>query len=206
MGSDEYDILDHEELMFLGLEASERGERALAMSLFKRSIALEKSPKAVFLLAMEYAELMMYDRAIEGVEEAIRLAPEFSGPHYTLSLLLYNQGRYEEARAALRPLVELASHSDYYYHYGVALKAVLDHDLPKARKHLEQGIAVNDQNPAVAKTMVGMLEQLNTYLAETDAAKAAIANSPPKEDLDDKIRKQIDLAKYREFMGGENLG
>ena len=78
MGSDEYDILDHEELMFLGLEASERGERALAMSLFKRSIALEKSPKAVFLLAMEYAELMMYDRAIEGVEEAIRLAPDFA--------------------------------------------------------------------------------------------------------------------------------
>jgi tetratricopeptide (TPR) repeat protein len=204
MTIDQYDNLDPEELMFLGLEASERGERALAMSLYKRSIALGKSAKAIFLLAMEYAELMMYDRAIEGVEEAIRLAPEYSGPHYTLSLLLYNQGRYEEAREALRPLIALASESNYYYQYGVALEAILDNDLHKARKHLELGIANNDQNPAVARTMAGMLEQLDEYLAATDEAKSTLANRPPKEDLDEKIRQQIDLAKYRQFMGGDN--
>ena len=95
--------LDAEELFHLAMKASEEGDREKTISYLKRSIASQPQAKSIYILAAEYAELGMMQRAIEGMQRAVELEPTLWTAHFQLGLLFLSQTSSRKPRTPGSP-------------------------------------------------------------------------------------------------------
>ena len=163
-------MLDAEELLHLAIHASSTGEHHACMTYLKT--VLQEQPrngKAVYLLAVQYAELGLLERAISGLKTAVALEPQLKAARLELGVLLLDRRRSVEAKehfAALRDSSDPA--------LGIcaeAMIAVADNNLSLAREMLARGVSEQTGNRALTKLMQRLLDKLS------EAASAAAADA-----------------------------
>lgn len=168
-----YDKLDNEELLRLALDAINNGRDADAVVMLKT--LLERDPQHVhaqYLLAAQHAQLGMHDRAEAGFRAVVTNAPELAIARFQLGQLLVMKGEGAEARQTLQPL---ADQQDALGAYARAMTAAADEDIANALVHLESGLALPQEIPALTADMQRLHGQLQqgTVGVEAEAPAAA---------------------------------
>ena len=179
--------LDAEELFHLAMKASEEGDREKTISYLKRSIASQPQAKSIYILAAEYAELGMMQRAIEGMQRAVELEPTLWTAHFQLGLLFLSQTLIQEAKNAWEPLIDLGPDA-YLYHFAVGCMQLIDDKTEDALESFATGVEMNDDNPALNRDIANIVNSVlgsgQADEAETSGA-AAGPNGVAEQDFDD---------------------
>ncbi len=182
--------LDAEELFHLAMKASEEGDRDKTITYLKRSIALQPQAKSIYILAAEYAELGMMQRAIEGMQRAVELEPTLWTAHFQLGLLFLSQSLIQEAKNAWEPLIELGPEA-YLYHFAVGCMQLIDEKTEDALESFAIGVNMNDDNPALNRDIGNIV---NSVLGSEQAgekrpeAAAAQTNGTAESEFDEMER------------------
>jgi Flp pilus assembly protein TadD len=164
--------LDDDELLHLAIEASRERRHGDAIAYLKQ--AVERSAgnyRAVYLLAAQYAQIGLNDRAIDGFRKALEIEPKLAPARFQLGLLLLVNGRADEALAAWQPLSELPE-SDPFLHFQRGLEKLCREDFAGAEESLKRGMALNQANPALNKDMQGVLDRMAAQLKAGQPASA----------------------------------
>ena len=100
-----------------------------------------------------YARLGAIERAVPVLERAVRLVPQHEGLGLALADGLRRAGRFDEARAQLARLVELAgwrrTRKRAHLHQRLAEIARVEGDLPRALAELEQASSMDVSSPTI---------------------------------------------------------
>lgn len=135
------------------LAASARSDAETAIGLLKRAIEIEdRAPVPHYLLGAEYAQIGLYDRAIDEMTQAVRCDPQLAPARFQLGLLHLTGGDAASAEAVWAPLESLPE-SDPLRIFQRGLVAMAYDRFDDARALLEAGIAVNDSNEALNADM-----------------------------------------------------
>ena len=199
--------LDAEELFHLAMKASEEGDREKTISYLKRSIASQPQAKSIYILAAEYAELGMMQRAIEGMQRAVELEPTLWTAHFQLGLLFLSQALIQEAKNAWEPLIDLGPDA-YLYHFAVGCMQLIDDKTEDALESFATGVEMNDDNPALNRDIANIVnsvmasgqsgggEASGAAAAPNGAAENDFDDMAPAEDEDVGGKRHLLLSKY----------
>ncbi len=129
---------------FLGYSQSpvEAQERALVLA--KKAVSIDPdSPQTLWALGYVYMWKKEFDKAIEVLEQAVAIAPNYADGYGLLALINNNLGRAEKAIPLIKRGMELNPlyTFDYPYNLGRAYYALGEYD--KAVEHLEAAIERN---------------------------------------------------------------
>lgn len=152
--------LDAEELKYLAIQAISNEQPEQAILCLKRAIA--KAPQdgqLLYLLAGEHARIGLYDRAAQGMEQALILAPGLHTARLQLGLLYLCAARVEQATSTLLPLIGM-DEGEPLRQFALGLEHLMHDRFPACRTALEQGIALNVENPALNTDMRRILDML----------------------------------------------
>lgn len=201
--------LDAEELFHLAMKASEEGDRERTISYLKRSIASQPQAKSIYILAAEYAELGMMQRAIEGMQRAVELEPTLWTAHFQLGLLFLSQALIQEAKNAWEPLIDLGPDA-YLYHFALGCTQLIDDQTDDALESFATGVEMNDDNPALnrdiarivssvmASRQSGTAQEPDATTATRDVAEPDFDDMEPAEDEEAGGKRHLLLSKYGE--------
>lgn len=148
--------LDAQELLHLGLHATQNDDTTQAIECLKRCIELEPAnSRAMYLLGALYAQIGMYDRARENLVSAVALDPGQHTAVFQLGLLHLTSGEVSNAEAAWRGLDTLAA--DHFLNlFRRGLLALAADDFTASAELLGQGIEANTENEALNNDMRAM--------------------------------------------------
>src|SRR5262245_37464382 len=152
--------LDDQELLHLALEAMRKDQHGPAIEYLKE--ALEKSPKsyqAAYLLAAEYAQIGLTDRAIESFNQALSLQPSLAAARFQLGLLLLCNGRVPESIGALEPLEQLPD-ADAHHPFGAGLIQLCRDEFDACKTSFKRGMELNTANPALNSDVQKILDRI----------------------------------------------
>jgi Flp pilus assembly protein TadD len=155
-----YEKLDNEELLRIALDAINQDHHADAVAMLKTM--LEREPSHVFgtyLLAAEHAQLGLMDRAEEGFERTVQLAPDFPMARFQLGQIYLVKGDAEAAKRVLSPLSQLPANLALSS-YARGLVAAANEDIAGAMNELRTGLAFEQEIPALADDMRRVLANL----------------------------------------------
>ncbi len=156
----EIDKLDSEELLHLSLKAMESNNHDTAIIYLKR--ALELSPdnaNVQYLLAAEYAEIGMYDRAKEGMAKTLEINPDMGTTRFQLGLLHITSGDVQLAEEVWEKLSELGKNHPLYL-FKCGLLHLAKDEFNECHEFLTKGIVLNNINPALNNDMRRMLTNI----------------------------------------------
>lgn len=168
-----YDKLDADELLRLGLDAMQNGRDADAVVMLKT--LLERTPDhamARYLLAAQYAQLGLMDRAEEGFRAVVARASDFPMARFQLGQLLLTRGAADEVEIVLTPLV---GQTDALAAYARAMVAAARSDFAGAIAELRTGLGLSQDVPALTNDMSQLLDRL----LQASGDQPADAVSPP---------------------------
>lgn len=162
-------MLDTAEYIHLALHASRQGDTHAAMTYLKDALTGEpENAVAHYLLAAEHAEIGLYDRAIAGMQEALRLEPGIEIARFQLGLLLLQT---QQADSALETFSALAT-SAQDKSLGIFAQAyelmIRDENAEGASVLLRQGLA-ECSNESMRNDMQRVLESLQPQTAASPA-------------------------------------
>lgn len=153
-------LLDSEELLHLAMAAINAEQHPQAMALLKQGRQQDPdNALLLYLLAAEYAQVGMFDRAMAGMEAALALEPDLQMARLQLGLLYTARDRLTDARPLFERLRELSA-EDALHWFGTGLLALLDEKPEDCRTALEKGISLNQSNPSLSADMQRILMQL----------------------------------------------
>jgi tetratricopeptide (TPR) repeat protein len=156
--------LSQAELLALALEASRLDDSGHALAYLKEaSNRDDASPRALFMLGSEYAQLGLMDDAKASMARAAQADPEFAIAHFQLGMLHVTSGQVDAAKAAWAPLAMLGTdHPQAYlanFHKGM-LYLVAD-QFDDAIAALNAGLAQNQENEALNNDMRRVIDAIN---------------------------------------------
>lgn len=158
--------LSQTELLALALEATRRGDSGHAMAYLKEACTRgDASAQAHFLLGSEYAQIGLTDQACEHFQRALDLNVEFSLARFQLGLLHLTNGRPQEAVHTWAPLSALGSDHPLES-FRAGMQHLIRDEFVPCLQHLERGIALNVDNPALNANMQLMIERVKGLLAQ----------------------------------------
>lgn len=166
-------LLDPDELLHLAINAAGRDAHGDAIEYLKQALQCDpEHANARYLLGAEYAQIAMYDRAVEEMQRALVAAPDLHIARFQLGLLQITAGDAAQAAQSWQALEALGDgHPLFQFTRGLLCMA--NGDFASCQAHLNKGIALNRDNPALNADMQRMLEQLPVgAAAETEAADA----------------------------------
>lgn len=162
--------LDADELFQFAIRAIGKGEHEQAVSHLKQAHQLEpKNGKILYLLAAEHAEIGLYDRAVQEMDDALKLEPNMPAARFQLGLLHITSGRLDQARAIWQQLDALGS-DHYFVLFRDGLLALAQDEWNTAAAKLEQGIRANTENTPLNGDMQRMLDNVRQQQGQTAAA------------------------------------
>lgn len=165
-------VLDAQELLHLAILDSQATRHDLAIA--KLKIAAGQEPgnaKVQYLLAAEYAEIGLFDRAIEGMTRAVTLDPTLWTAHFQLGLLHYTQGRLSEATANWLVLDKLDG-GDPLRLFKDALLKLNGGDKAGATEILEQAALNAASNAALTRDIQRVLANVRERAASPGSSGA----------------------------------
>lgn len=177
--------LDAQELFHLGIKASEVGDHDKAIVFLKESVTKKYDAKVQYILAAEYAEIGMIDRAIDGMEQAIAADETLTTARLQLGLLYSLKNDTLAALSAWEPLKTLPN-TDPLYLFATGLSQLLNNNIAEATQIIEKGIKENKNNPSLNNNMNQILAHISSIannqqdadqIASTSAAKRLFLNA-----------------------------
>jgi tetratricopeptide (TPR) repeat protein len=118
-------------------------------------------PRLHFLKGSLLAALQRYDEAVAPMAEAVEIAPGFHIARFQLGLLHLSSGAPEAAGEVWKPLSGLAP-TDPLRLFAEGLQHMARDQFGEAEKLLREGIALNQEHPAVNGDMQKVLDQLTS--------------------------------------------
>lgn len=162
--------LDSEELFRLALLDVQASRHDQAILKLKELVAMTpEDARAHFLLAAEHAELGLYDRAEQGMTRALALDPSLHTARFQLGLLHYTRGDTTQAAAAWAPLDDLGNREALVLFKSGLLKLATD-ELEAAERELGEALELAQGNPALAKDIANVLDNLRQRRKDSPAA------------------------------------
>jgi tetratricopeptide (TPR) repeat protein len=180
---------DGPELLHLAIDAANRDDHGQAISYLKaaqeKKLPSDEYAKLTYFLGAEYAQIGMYDRAVEAMQQAVDADPLLHTARFQLGLLHLTSGRAVDAREAWAQLTLLdAGHPEHYLNlFRQGLEALADDDFAGCRKWLNLGMQANQANPALNVDMQKMLEALPPQEVSDTEPSPDAADSKPEDHL-----------------------
>jgi len=176
-------MLDAEEYFHLALHASAAGDHHACMSYLEQVLQREPcNARAIYLLAVQHAELGLMQRAITGIKSALSIEPDLEIARFQLGLLLmFDQSQPAEAKSYLGRLC--ASENRALRAYSEAMIAVADNQLVLARHKLAIGLSESPPDSPLAALMRKFFERMSNGMCVINASEVAsqrtLATCPP---------------------------
>lgn len=191
-------LLDSEELLHLAMAAINAGQHPQAMAMLKQ--ALKQDPNnglVTYLLAAEYAQVGMFDRAMEGMEAALKKAPDLEMARLQLGLLYTARDRLGEARPLFERLESLPL-EDALHWFGAGLLALLDEQVQTCREALQKGMQLNRGNPSLNADMQRILTQLDQHSTTGQASnvKTDVSTNKTEKSASPQAANSLFLSRY----------
>lgn len=162
--------LDADEYFHLALHASSVGDHHACMSYLEE--VLQQQPtnaRALFLRAVQHAEIGLTERAVSGIKAALAIEPGLEIARFQLSLLLLlDRNRPQEAKEYLLGLE--SSGDSVLRTYAEAMVCLADNDIPRAREHLSLGLAQSSNNQPLTALMKRIFDRLSDRVKPAPAA------------------------------------
>ena len=153
--------LEPDELLHMALFASQQGR---ADDTLEPLLALlEKNPSSVeahYLIAANYAELGLLDRAVTHFQRTVELNPKLDIATIQYGLLLTALDRTDEANTVLDLIVDDETQRPLL-DFALGLRALIADDKPLASEHINKGIAANQENAALNDDFGKILDVMN---------------------------------------------
>lgn len=185
--------LDAEELFHLAMKASNEGDADKAIRYYKQSIEQDERGETCYLLGAEYADLQMYDRAIEAMSRAVSINPALYTTYFQLCLLHLIMNHQTAAKEVLQPLLSLEE-STYLRRFGDGLLAMIDDRPEEARVAFIEGMAANTENPALNGDVRKLLDRLG---ASSEAENGSSVEEGAEKAMDNDAASQFLISKYQ---------
>jgi tetratricopeptide (TPR) repeat protein len=177
MKMNESEMLDAEEYFHLAIHANSTGNPHASITYLKQALRLQpENSKAIYLLAVQHAELGLTDRAIKEMQASLAVEPSFDIVRFQLGLLLLDNKRSAEAKEQF--LILDGAVDDGLRVYAQAMVEIINDDFVAAKKNLEIGLSQEPKNPALSTLMQRLLEKLsrNDASGESDIDSNQQAN------------------------------
>lgn len=168
-------MLDAEEYFYLALHASEVGDHHACMTYLEEVLQRQpRNARAIYLLAVQHAELGLTQRAIAGIKTALAIEPDLEVARFQLGLLLmFDSKQPAEAKDYLERL--RGSEDRALRAYAEALIAMVDNQPVVARQKLAIGLSESSPGSPLAMIMRRLLEHM------LNGADAATGKKPPSQ-------------------------
>jgi tetratricopeptide (TPR) repeat protein len=167
--------LDPQELLHLALRDIQQSHHDGAISKLKQALEIEAdNAQAQFLLAAEYAEIGLYDRAIEGMTRTLHLSPSMHIARFQLGLLYYSKSDFDTARAIWEPLDALGD--DAMTLFKTALLLIGAGHQREAIPQLERALEIGTGNGALKTDISKVLQHARAQLDSSENASAPSAH------------------------------
>ena len=152
-------MYDVEEYLHLALHASANRNPHACIGYLKESLALEpRNPKAVYLLAIQHAEIGLIERGIAGLTQALALDPKLEIARLQLGLLMLDRGRTVEAREQFS--MPQASADEALRTFAEGMVLAIDGKLTPASEKMKTGLGMQTANGALRPLMQEVLTRL----------------------------------------------
>jgi tetratricopeptide (TPR) repeat protein len=153
-------MLDAEEYFHLALHASAMGDHHACMTYLEEVLQRQpRNARAIYLLAVQHAELGLLQRAVAGIKTALMIEPDLELARFQLGLLLLlDNNEPVEAKGYLDRL--RTSQNRALRAYAEAMIAVCDNDPTLARQKLAVGLSESTPDSPLAMLMRRVFERL----------------------------------------------
>lgn len=168
-------MLDAEEYFHLALHAGEVGDHHACMTYLEEVLRREpRNARAIYLQAVQHAELGLTQRAIAGIKTALSIEPDLEVARFQLGLLLlFDRKQPAEAKDYLERL--RGSEDRALRAYAEAMIAMVDNQPVVARQRLAIGLSESSPGSPLAMLMRRLLEHM------LSGADAATGKKPPSQ-------------------------
>lgn len=154
-------MLDAEEYFHLALHAGAKGDHHACMSYLE--VVLQREPRnarAIYLMAVQHAELGLTRRAIEGIKTALAIEPDLEIARFQLGLLLmFDTNQPGEAKDYLERLC--VSPNRALRAYSEAMIALADNEPVLAREKLAVGLSESAPDSPLSMLMRRLFERMS---------------------------------------------
>lgn len=164
--------LDADELFHLGLHALRNDNPEDAIKRLKECLDLNPADaRATYLLGATYAQVGMYDRARELLQQSILLNPQEYTAVFQLGLLYLTSGDVARGRETWEQLDTLGS--EHFLHlFKSAMLALAEDDFERCVALIDRGMASNTANEALNRDMQQVRTAAVAALGENGGAEA----------------------------------
>jgi tetratricopeptide (TPR) repeat protein len=164
-------MLDAEEYFHLALHASASGHHHACMTYIEEVLRREPhNARAIYLLAVQHAELGLTQRAIAGIKAALSIDPDLEIARFQLGLLLmFDRNEPQEAKNYLERLG--ASENRALRAYSQAMIAIADNEPVVARQKLAIGLSESSPDSALSMLMRRLFERMSNGIALPNACE-----------------------------------
>jgi tetratricopeptide (TPR) repeat protein len=161
-------MLDAEEYFHLALHASSMGDHHACMTYLEEVLQRQpRNARAIYLLALQHAELGLTQRAAAGIKTALLIEPDLELARFQLGLLLlFDSNQPVEARGYLDRLRTCQNRA--LRAYAEAMIAICDNELTLARQKLAVGLSESSPDSPLAMLMRRVFERLLSNREEPD--------------------------------------
>jgi tetratricopeptide (TPR) repeat protein len=171
-------MLDAEEYFHLALHASAMGDHHACMTYLEEVLQREpRNARAIYLLAVQHAELGLLQRAVAGLKTALLIEPNLELARFQLGLLLLFDGNEPiEAKGYLHRL--RTSQNRALRAYSEAMIAVCNNEPMLARQKLALGLSASSPDSPLAMLMRQVFERLLSSPDDQEPIDNSELNSP----------------------------
>jgi tetratricopeptide (TPR) repeat protein len=164
-------MLDAEEYFHLALHAGATGDHHACMTYIEEVLQREpQNARAIYLLAVQHAELGLTLRAISGIKAALSVDPDLEIARFQLGLLLmFDRNEPQEAKSYLQRLG--TSENRALRAYSQAMIAIADNEPAVARQKLAIGLAESAPDSTLATLMRRLFERMSSGIALPNACE-----------------------------------
>jgi tetratricopeptide (TPR) repeat protein len=131
---------DVEEYLHLAVHASAARNPHAAMTYLKELLRIEpRHPTALYVLALQHAEIGLLARAVRELQEVLQISPDLDAARFQLTIMLLDTGRKEQAGEHIARLSRSPDAS--VRDYALGLLALAEGELGLAQQRIKEATA-----------------------------------------------------------------
>lgn len=163
---------DADETLKLAIHASEHGDAHSAIRYLTELLNIQPDHGAAcYFLAMQYAEIGLFERAITTLQHAVEINPTFDIAQFQLGLLYLQTQQTLEAEQIFSGL-SLSSHDPALTAFSLGYLALFKEQIPNAIHHFLEGIAVCS-NDALSNDIKRVIAQVENAAQNSPTLKSS---------------------------------
>ena len=166
------DNMDAEQLLDLALQASQANDTQKSFGLVRQ--AIEKSPQDTrmwYLLGSLYADIGIYDKAIQNLEKALQIDAGYGIARFHLGLLYLTMGQQDKAETIWEKLESLGD-THYLMLFKSGLLLIANEQVEEGIESIKKGIDNNYLNEGLNKDMESVITNATLALQEREQESA----------------------------------